>query len=218
MGGERCILYRLCRRYPDHRDAKGVTAKMLVIGRVYAAAAERGRSAGSAAESSGDEFYVRDLPRAIRTSGLYAKICALRRFRSTTDQNVQQVLLAHSELMVVLRDLTGLEKRALASKYLHFHLPKLFFIFDSRAQCMIRSLSTVPRRNSILRVSGGDSEYARFVVRSLALRAELENRFGVRLTQDSSIGSCFHLRRASGVTPNIDLQPTAAGAILSHRG
>ena len=36
--------------------------------------------------------------------------------------------------------------------------------------------------------------------------------------QGSSIGSCSYLKRAIDVTSNIGLQPTAAGAILSHRG
>jgi hypothetical protein len=31
------LLYRLCRQYPYHQDVKGVTAKMLLIGRAYAA-------------------------------------------------------------------------------------------------------------------------------------------------------------------------------------
>ena len=121
-----------------------MTAKMLLIGRAYAAAAERGRSGGSTADSSGDEFYVRDLPRVLRTSAVDATLRALRGVRTITDQNVPQVVQAHSVLMAVLRDLTGLEKRALASKYLHFHLPRLFFIFDSRAERMMRLVSPAP--------------------------------------------------------------------------
>jgi len=84
-------------------------------------------------------------------------------------------------LMEVLRKLTGLEKRALASKYLHFHLPRLFFIFDSRAQRMMRLVSPAAQRNS-KRGGRGDPQYELFVVRALALREQLEGRFGVRLT------------------------------------
>jgi hypothetical protein len=176
------LLYALCRQYPDHQDARGVTAKMLLIGRAYAAAAERGRSGGSTAKSSGDEFYVRDLPRVLRRSAVDAKLRALCRLRTITDQNVSRVVQAHCVLMAVLRDLTGLEKRALASKYLHFHLPRLFFIFDSRAQRMMRLVSTAPQRNSRRGGRGGDPQYELFVVRALALRDRLEGRFGVRLT------------------------------------
>lgn len=176
------LLYRLCRQYPDHQDARGVTAKMLLIGRAYAAAAERGRSGGSTADSSGDEFYVRDLPRVLRTSAVDARLRALRGVRTITDENVAHVVQAHSVLMAVLRDLTGLEKRALASKYLHFHLPRLFFIFDSRAQRMMRLVSPASQRNSKRGGRGGDPQYELFVVRALVLREQLQGRFGVRLT------------------------------------
>jgi hypothetical protein len=75
------LVYQLCQKYPDHRNPKSVTAKMLLIGRAYAAAVERGRSGGSAAESSTDEFYVRHLPRALRKSALDERLRALRRTR-----------------------------------------------------------------------------------------------------------------------------------------
>jgi hypothetical protein len=35
------LLYSLCRKYPNHRQAKSITAKMLLIGRAYAATAEQ---------------------------------------------------------------------------------------------------------------------------------------------------------------------------------
>jgi len=95
---------------------------------------------------------------------------------------MSEVVQAHSVLMAVLRALTGLEKRALASKYLHFHLPRLFFIFDGRAQRMMRLVSRGPQRNSDRDGRGGDAQYEGFVFRALALREHLEGRFGVRLT------------------------------------
>jgi hypothetical protein len=176
------LLYALCRRYPDHNDAKGVTAKMLLIGRAYAATAERGRSAGSTAGSSSDEFYLRDLPRALRASALDAQLAALRALRRVTDENAGEVIQAHTELMAVLRVLTGVEKRSLASKYLHFHLPRLFFIFDGRAQRMMRLVSPVSRHRSDLRPLGGDLQYETFVSAALTLRGQLESRFSVQLT------------------------------------
>ena len=176
------LLYRLCRQYLDHRNASGVTAKMLLIGRAYAAAAERGRSGGSAADSSGDEFYVRDLPRALRASPIDATLRPLRRMATVTDQNVGQIVEAHFVLMAELSDLTGLEKRALASKYLHFHLPRLYFIFDSRAERMIRKVAGAREPSSKRARYGGDPQYALFVVRALALREQLQRRFGLRLT------------------------------------
>jgi len=176
------LLYALCARYPDHRDTKAVIAKMLLIGRAYAAAAERGRSAGSTSGSSGDEFYVRDLPRALRASALDAQLSALRRLRRIANDNAIQVVQVHSTLMSILRDLTGLEKRSLASKYLHFHLPRLFFIFDGRSQRIMRSVSPKVGRRPNRLISGADTQYEAFVASALALRDQLEDRFGVQLT------------------------------------
>lgn len=155
---------------------------MLLIGRAYSATAERGRSAGSTAGSSNDEFYVRDLPRALRASTLDSRLGALRTLRRITNENAFEVILTHAVLMAVLRDLTGLEKRSLASKYLHFHLPRLFFIFDGRAQRMMRLVSPVVRRRPDLPALGGDPQYETFVASALALRGQLEGRFGVQLT------------------------------------
>jgi hypothetical protein len=101
---------------------------------------------------------------------------------TVTDQNVGQIVEAHFVLMAELSDLTGLEKRALASKYLHFHLPRLFFIFDSRAERMIRKVAGAREPSSKRARYGGDPQYALFVVRALALREQLQRRFGLRLT------------------------------------
>lgn len=176
------LLYALCRRYPDHRDAKGVTAKMLLIGRAFAATAERGRSGGTVSGSTNDEFYVRDLPRALRASALDARLGALRRIRRVTNENAVDVIEAHTELMAVLRNLTGKGKRSLASKYLHFHLPHLFFIFDGRAQRTMRLLSPRVHRRSDHRARRGDPQYEAFVSSALTLRERLEGRFDVQLT------------------------------------
>ncbi|MEO7272934.1 MAG: hypothetical protein ABIX28_18315 [Vicinamibacterales bacterium] len=191
------LLYGLCRRYPDHHNAKAVTAKMLLIGRAYAATAERGRSKGAAAASSGDEFYIRDLPRALRTSDLDTRLAALRAHQRVTDDNVRAVVQAHQALMRVLGDLTGVEKRSLASKYLHFHLPRLFFIFDGRAQRMMRVVSPSVRRRRGADWAAGDSRYESFVSAALRLRGRLEARARRQLTPRHIDRVLLALERAS---------------------
>jgi hypothetical protein len=108
------VLYALCKRYPNHENLKATTAKMLIIGRTYAAAAERGRSKGQSADVSGDEFYTRVLPRALKRSRVDALLQPLRQERRATDENLTAGLAVHWELMRVLRELTGVEKRSLA--------------------------------------------------------------------------------------------------------
>lgn len=176
------LLYGLCRKYPSHREAKSVTAKMLLIGRTYAATAERGRSRGSAASSSSDTFYTRDIPRKLEASRLDSRIDSIRSLRRVTANNLTAVIDVHSTLMAVLEDLTGVGKRSLSSKYLHFYLPNLFFIFDERAQRMLRHVGHTAHSRGEVRDRGGDAAYVRFVLSALALREQLEERFSVRLT------------------------------------
>jgi hypothetical protein len=176
------LLYDLCATYPEHRDAKGVTAKMLLIGRAYAAAAERGRSAGSAAASLNDDFYTCDLPQALRNSQLDGILDGIRPIQRINEENAAEILQAHTALMDVLRVLTGINKRSLASKYLHFHLPNLFFILDLRAKGVMRLLSPRSHGRTMISSFGGDPEYSAFVRAALSLRQALENEFGVQLT------------------------------------
>lgn len=176
------VLYSLCKKHQDHQDTRASTAKMLLIGRTYAASAERGRSAGNSASLSGDAFYTKALPRALKRSRLDALMDLVRSERYATEENVVASLAVHSELMKVLRELTGVEKRSLASKYLHFHVPQLFFLFDSRADATLSRISPIRKRSSSLRALGGDLAYTRFVSCALALRGQLEARFGVRLS------------------------------------
>jgi hypothetical protein len=48
--------------------------------------------------------------------------------------DVALLLEVHKHMMRVFDDLGEVEARSLASKYLHFHFPELFFVFDSRVE------------------------------------------------------------------------------------
>ena len=96
------LLYGLCAEYPNHHNLKAVTAKMLLIGRAYAATAERGRSAGETAGSSNDEFYTRQLPGALKGSGLDGVLASLRPFETISNENTDLVIRAHTELLSLI--------------------------------------------------------------------------------------------------------------------
>jgi hypothetical protein len=51
-----------------------------------------------------------------------------------------QVCELHYELTNLFKEITGKYNRSLASKYLHFHLPNLFYIYDKRASDEINKL------------------------------------------------------------------------------
>ncbi len=101
----------------------------------------------------------------------------LDRFR---EANVGPVLDAHGYLVRLFEKLTSKGKRSLASKYLHFHRPNLFFIYDSRAMSSIRRLS-VPGQ-VIHAPRSADCEYAAFVSKALGLREQIRAEFGAQLT------------------------------------
>ena len=142
------VLYDLCQRYPRHTVDSEIIAKIWLIGRAYSASIERGRGKAANSGLSNDRFYAEAVPKALRASRLDEKLGALAKLKETNESNVGPVLDAHTHLVHVFQGLTNKSKRSLASKYLHFHRPDLFFIYDSRAVQGIRALG-IPARDSM---------------------------------------------------------------------
>ena len=88
-------------------------------------------------------------------------------------------MTTHKFLMDAFTELTGLEKRSLASKYLHFHCPNKFFIYDSRARAAIGKIVKKPNKKILTEIAEYDAEYGDFVCRMLELQKCLDERLGV---------------------------------------
>jgi hypothetical protein len=174
------VLYDLCRRYPRHTVDAEIVAKIWLIGRAYAASIERGR--GKAADSglSNERFYTEAVPKALRASRLDQKLGALAKLKETNESNVGPVLDAHTHLVHVFHGLSNTSNRSLASKYLHFHRPELFFIYDSRAVQGIRALG-IPAR-ALDAPPSADHEYARFVGAAVGVREYVRSRFETEMS------------------------------------
>lgn len=174
------ILYDLCRTFPRHVNDAEIIAKVLLIGRVYAATIERGRGDSVGANVSGDVFYTEHVTKAFRNSELDGRLKSLAKFDDIDESSVSEVLDTHGYFVTVLKRLTHKEKRSFASKYLHFHRPKLFFLFDSRAVDAIRKLDapavSIPSRAT------ADRQYAKFVSKALGLRQHIATTLGAKLT------------------------------------
>lgn len=83
---------------------------------------------------------------------------------------------------ILNKDVTGLNKRSLASKYLHFHKPELFYIYDSIANA---GLSRVMPKYRSRKVSGDtkvDAAYANYSFKLLELQNRINQEFGEQLT------------------------------------
>ena len=170
------VLYDLCANHPHHDEDEVIVAKVWLIGRSYAAAIERRRDHKS--PLSGDAFYERTVAPKIRKSGID------RWFRSISDDGSNDIALTlrvHKKLMDLFGSISGLEKRSLASKYLHFHFPGRYYIFDSRAMKGIQALTTGVGRN-LHSIRNYDETYTRFYLRAQILNAELNSLVGRSLS------------------------------------
>jgi hypothetical protein len=169
------VLYDLCREHPKHTAENEIIAKIWLIGRSYAASIERRKKV----DEVGDEFYEAIVAPTMRESAIDEWLHAC-----STDGSpgTSKGIAVHKQLMDLFASITDLDKRSLASKYLHFHLPESFFIYDSRARQAITKV--VPRLDKLPEISGEtfDKEYKDFVRRCLWLREDISSTYSVMLT------------------------------------
>ncbi len=164
-------LYDLCRKHPDHRSVNVIVAKMWLIGRSYASSIERRRDSQSV---KGDDFYLDTVGPRMKRAGIDAWFDAVRGLRRP---DLSVVVPVHKRLTDVFGEISGLEMRSLASKYLHFHFPRAVYIYDERAGRAIRLMK--PRLR--LREPASDMydrTYARFVQGCEPFHDELEQLLG----------------------------------------
>jgi hypothetical protein len=164
------VLYRMCRDYPLHEDHEVIMGKIWLIGRAYAAPIERGAGTG------GDVYPT--IASKIAGSGLDKWLTSVSDVKSVAMENLHRVLAAHQRLTALLKRHTQRERRSFASKYLHFHNPSAFFIFDSRADREIRQ--RMGRGHFLLPPScvRADPAYAAFVLRCIKYRDQDAATFG----------------------------------------
>lgn len=172
------VLYNLCNEHPEHREDNEIIAKFWLIGRAYAAAVERRRNK----ETDSDDFYENDLVEAIKKSSIDQWLSELpERFENPWSEAVK-VIEIHKKLMCILEEITDLQKRSLVSKYLHFHKPELFFIYDSRAKSAIKEITPHIKEIRDIKVDNYDSEYKDFFRRCLWLKYDIEKKLGDRFS------------------------------------
>ena len=172
------VLYDLCRKHPHHESREEVVAKVLMVGRVYAAAIERRRRK----TEGSDDFYISTVAPAIMKSGIDDWIAEAARCELDHAEALEAMAEAHGRTTRLFQKISGLEKRSLASKYLHFHVPRLFFIYDTRAVSGLRAVSNiVGRAKAAACASRGDGTYQKFASKCLRLRQHVKTECGVTL-------------------------------------
>jgi len=170
------ILYDMCKKYPSHSSKGDVLAKIWLIGRAYAAAIERRKKFK---ELIGDEFYSR-VWEIISKEPIDDWLKNLKGIDAVSTETLGTILFVHKKLTDCFETITGLKKRSLASKYLHFHYPDLFFIYDARAVKAASKLSS-----GIVKNNGDDKadhEYKRFCKKCLKICDDVKQKYGVTLS------------------------------------
>ncbi len=168
------ILYEMCRNNPYHNQSDVIVGKLWLIGRSYAAAIERRKNA----DNTNDDFYYDIVaPKMLEIgSELDSRLFRLKNDNLIIN-DVKEILETHKFLMDIFRDMTGLEKRSLASKYLHFHCPGKFFIYDSRARRAINKYVKRPDKR-LLNNLDCDWEYGDFFCKMIELQSFLQEKLG----------------------------------------
>lgn len=174
------VLYRMCREYPKHDSPDIIVAKIWLIGRSYAAAIER-RNPAFDGGTPNDSFYENTVAPALMRSAIDKKIDSLRQFGSVSCESLPEILRTHAYLVGIFQSISGKNKRSLASKYLHFHLPNHFYLYDSRAVSAVRRERY---ERDFIKLAGDefDEEYMKFSMKVLAIQEQIEREFSKHLS------------------------------------
>lgn len=174
------ILYDLCRKYPNHTKKDEIIAKIWLIGRSYSAAIERRNKKYSL---DNEDFYKERVAPKIKSSNIDTWFKHLKDHNSVNLENLTQLLEIHFKVMKLFNDISGKDKRSLASKYLHFHFPHLFFIYDSRATKGISKFRNITGKASKKNGKANyDNEYRKFCEKCLKIRNNIKKSYNTQLT------------------------------------
>lgn len=167
------ILYDMCLKNPSHTNKKVIIGKIWLIGRSYAAAIERIKEKSV----SSDDFYSDVVAPHFLHFGVEwdDKLEDLKSTKEVSLDNLQDILNIHKFLVDKITEIAKLKKHSLVSKYLHFHLPNHFFIYDSRAAESINRFVHKERKETLLE---GDEIYVDFCMRAMQLREYIFEKYG----------------------------------------
>lgn len=165
------ILYKMCENNIKHEEDDVIAGKLLLIGRSYAAAIERRKIENNV--DNDDFYYLKVVPKMKEIGNVLDEKIKLLNSKDEIKDNIDLILATHCSLVSVFHDLTDLNKRSLASKYLYFHCKNMFFIYDSIASSEVKKITDKPSKEEIKKYSKYDKEYVNFVLRMIKLQEEL---------------------------------------------
>jgi hypothetical protein len=174
------VLYRMCiKDAPNHTDRGEVSSKCWLIGRSYSASPQRGSGTAKRGQSSSFWEHLAASGEWKRLDKHLARLTGINRF---SEQSLSEILAVHAFLVELVAGQTAIRNLgdrsarnhiSFASKYLHFHRPDHFPIFDS----VVHGALCARYPNRRLR-NGSDQypTYGRFCRLILLYIAELQGR------------------------------------------
>lgn len=175
------VLYDLCKEHPRHKSKPEIVAKIWLIGRAYAAAIERtGKKSDDVPK--GDDFYLEHVASAVKASNMDQWLERLKNCDKVTVDNLDVILGVHQKVTDLFHEISGRNKRSLASKYLHFHYPGLFFIYDDRVLKALSKLSHVTGRLKRTTYEDADNDYRKVCEKCLKVRDHIEKTHKIFLS------------------------------------
>lgn len=174
------VLYDMCRNHPSQSDPTAIVSKFWLIGRAYSAAVERRRTSREKPLLDGENFYDHRLVPVYKQADFDSVFAPLYDYENVSESNLKHIVEIHCTLTQTLKEVTGQWKRSLASKYLHFHFPNLFYIYDSRAESGLGRY--IPEwQKQRLPTGPYDAVYYRFSLAMTALCDEIRSNYGLDL-------------------------------------
>jgi hypothetical protein len=181
LGNE--VLYNLCSANPEHKADKIIVAKVWLIGRSYSVALERNKKKE---RETNDAFYEKNIVSVFKNSDLDKMLTEFRGSDPLLIESLKRSIEIHSYLTnVIYNKLTEHKNRSFSSKYLHFHLPHLFYIYDSLA---VSALNSYVKRfriqtelKSLFDNDEIDKDYAQFACKCFYLQKRIYEDTGIEL-------------------------------------
>lgn len=174
------FLYELCEKNFTHTETEKIIAKVWIIGRTYSVALERRKNKAE----NNDTFYKENIVNVFKKSEIDNKMLTLKKSSQLLNENIGLIIETHKYLTDELKLLTEQEKRSFSSKYLHFHLPNLFYIYDSRASLALNKIFKkipIEYENLILKIEK-DKVYSHFFLKCIMLEQKISKEFNINLS------------------------------------
>jgi hypothetical protein len=174
-------LYRMCEEYPEHTDKNAIVSKIWLIGRSYAA--DIVRTKRKPKDITADDFYKEFVyPKMLEIGAeLDGRIAELNQVNEITPKSLPEISRTHKLLVDSFYSVTGQVNTSLASKYLHFHAPNMFYIYDSYADKSATGLSSGDKKIEKL-LQGGDARYIKHLARLYDIQEYIKKEYSIPMT------------------------------------